>query len=174
MAPAASDDREAHTVVRTIFEDIAVTRLTSTSERDRLRILAELDRLQVAQRAKIGRFVLDAMNEVSKDFGEGVLWRMRSVRGAAGHAHLGFGACSHPYTDEIAHAFGLWVQLRHYDLLSVTKDVEGLTTVAVLMTPRTGGRRPWDTSVAAVSGDVSFSAADLQEVRKLWPMPAAA
>jgi hypothetical protein len=174
MAPAASEDREAHTLVRTLFEDIAITRLTSASEPDRVRILAELDRLPVAQRAHIGRFVLDAMDQVSNDQGEGVLWRMRSVRGAAGHAHLGFGACSRPYTEEIKEVFGLWVQLRHHDVVSVTKDVEGLTTVAVLLTPRTDGRRPWDTSVAAVSGDLSFSAAELEQLRTLWPMPAAA
>jgi hypothetical protein len=99
---------------------------------------------------------------------------MRSVRGAAGHAHLGFGACSRPYTEGIKEVFGLWVQLRHHDVVSVTKDVEGLTTVAVLLTPRTDGRRPWDTSVAAVSGDLSFSAAELEQLRTLWPMPAAA
>jgi hypothetical protein len=44
MAPAASDDREAHTLVRTLFEDIAIGWLTSASEHDRLRVLAELDR----------------------------------------------------------------------------------------------------------------------------------
>ncbi|MGH2763422.1 MAG: hypothetical protein ACRDLD_12740 [Thermoleophilaceae bacterium] len=174
MAPAVNDDLRAHRIVRAMFEDIAVTRLTTSSEEDRLRILAELDRLPVAQRAAIGRFVLDAMAKVSEQRGPGVVWQMRSVRGEGGRTHLGFGACSHPYNENIKTGFSLWTQLRHHDLVSVTGDTDRLTTVAVLMTPRTDERRPWDTSVSAVSGDVGFTEPDLRELRKLWPTPAAA
>ena len=70
--------------------------------------------------------------------------------------------------------FSLWTQLRHHDVVSATGDTGRLTTVAVLMTPRTGGHRPWDTSVTAVSGELSFTEADLRSLRKLWPTPAAA
>jgi hypothetical protein len=171
MAPAASEDRPAHEIVRTLFEDIAVTHLTSASELDRLRILAELDRLPVTQRAEIGRFVLHAMQEVTEHgLGNGVYWRLRSVRGNAA-VHLGFGACSRPYSHEIAHGFSLWLQLRHHDVLAVTMDVERLTSVAVVVTPRTDGRRPWDTSVAAVSGPVEFEPDDLARLRELFPGP---
>jgi hypothetical protein len=171
MAPAADDDRQAHEIVRTMFEDIAVTHLTSASELDRLRILAELDRLPVIQRAEIGRFVLRAMQEVTEHgLGNGVFWRLRSVRGNAA-VHLGFGACSRPYSDEIAHGFRLWLQLRHHDVLAITKDVERLTSVAVVLTPRTDGRRPWDTSVAAVSGPEEFEPEVLAKLRELFPGP---
>ncbi len=156
MAPAATRDRRAHQMVRTMLEDIAVTRLTTASEDDRLRILAELDRLPVAQRAAIGQFVLDAMGKVTQHRRSGVLWQMRSLRGEGGRAHLGFGACSHPYNEDIQAGFRLWTQLRHHDVVSVTKDIERLTTVAVLLTPRNDGRRPWDTSVSAVSGELGF------------------
>jgi len=174
MAPAASDDLGAHQIVRMMFEDIALTRLTTSSEEDRLRILCELDRLPVAQRAAIGRFVLDAMAKVSKHRGSGVIWQMRSARGEAGRTHLGFGACSHPWNENIKTGFSLWTQLRYHDVVSVTGDTDRLTTVAVLVTPRTGGHRPWDTSVTAVSGELSFTEADLRSLRKLWPTPAAA
>jgi hypothetical protein len=174
MAPAASDDLRAHKVVRAMFEDIAVTRLTTSSEEDRLRILAELDRLPVAQRVAIGRFMLEAMGKVSQHRGPGVVWQMRSARGEDGRTHLGFGACSHPYNEDIKAGFTLWTQLRHHDVASVTGDTDRLTTVAVLMTPRGDGRRPWDTSVSAVSGDLSFTESDLAELRKLWPTPATA
>jgi hypothetical protein len=174
MAPAAHEDRRAHVMVRTIFEDIAATRLRTATEADRLRVLAELDRLPVGQRGQIGRFMLDALRQVTEDDRGGIVWRMRSVRGAAGHAHLGFGACSHPHTQELQELFGLWAQLRHHDVLEVTEDVDGLTTVAVLLTPRTDGRRPWDTTMVSVSGEVNFSAEDLKQLRELWPMPSAA
>jgi hypothetical protein len=174
MAPVALEDRREHVMVRSLFEDIAITHLKTSSEQDRLRILAELDRLAVTQRAEIGRFVLKAMETVSETKLPGVVWRMRSVRGGKGHAHLGFGACSHPYTEEVAHAFALWTQLRHRDVLEVTNEISGLTTVAVLVTPRNDGIRPWDTSVAAVSGPVEFGAQDLEVLRELFPGPAAA
>lgn len=174
MAPAASDDLPAHQIVRTIFEDIAITRLTRASEADRLRVLAELDRLPVGQRAEIGRFILDAMTQVHSDASGDIVWSLRSVRGSAGRAHLGFGACSHPFSPDLQQAFSSWVQLRHHDHLAITNDVEGLTTVAVLLTPRDDGQRPWDTTVAAVSGALDFSADELKALRTLWPTPPAA
>jgi hypothetical protein len=171
MAPAASEDRHAHEMVRTLLEDIAVTRLTSASEIDRLRILAELDRLPVTQRGEIGRFVLRAMRQAAEHgVGGDVVWSLRSVRGSSA-VHLGYGACSRPYSEEIAQGLRLWLQLRHHDVLEVTRDVERLTSVAVLVTPRTDGRRPWDTSVAAVSGPVEFDPEVLVQLRELFPGP---
>lgn len=174
MAPAASDDLSAHQMVRMIFEDIATTRLATSSEVDRLRVLAELDRLHVGERAQIGQFVIEAIAEVRRDAGSGVTWKLRSIRGSAGQAHLGFGACSRPIDEHLQEAFSRWVQLRHHDVLEVTKDVQGLTTVGVLLTPRTDGRRPWDTTMTAVSGELAFSREDLKALRELWPTPEAA
>jgi hypothetical protein len=173
MAPAAHEDRPEHAMVRTIFEDIATTRLKAATEAQRLAVLAELDRLHVGERGQIGRFMLEALNEVAADDQGGIVWRMRTIRGAAGHAHLGFGACSRPHSEEVQGMFGLWAQLRHYDVLQVTGDVDGLTTVAVLLTPREDGQRPWDTTMVSVSGDVKFSAEELAELREWWPMPEA-
>ena len=53
----------------------------------------------------------------------------------------------------------------------MTGDVEGLTTVAIVLTPREDERRPWDTTMVAVSGDVRFSAEELRQLRELWPGP---
>jgi hypothetical protein len=109
LAPAANSELEAHYMVREIFEAIAVTKPITADEKDRLRALAELDRLHVGVRADIGRFVLDAMGEVSNAPRNDVVWRMRSVRGPAGQAHLGFVICSHPFRDDLQELFGLWV-----------------------------------------------------------------
>jgi hypothetical protein len=158
-------------MVRLIFEDIAGTRLQRASEQDRLRVLAELDRLPVGQRARIGQFVLDAMAEVNRVTDDGSAWRLRSVRGRDGRTHLGFGACSRPYSDEIRDIFGWWVQLRHHDLLEKTAADDGLTTVAVLLTPRTDGQRPWDTTMCAVSGALNFTDEELAALRSMWPTP---
>jgi hypothetical protein len=171
LAPVASSDRRAHEMVRLIFEDIAVTRLQQASEQDRLRVLAELDRLPVGQRAGIGQFVLDAMAEVNVVSDDGIAWRLRSVRGRDGHTHLGFGACSRPYTEEIRDTFGWWVQLRHHDMLETADAGDGLTTVAVLLTPRSNRERPWDTTMCAASGALNFTGDELAVLRSMWPTP---
>jgi hypothetical protein len=173
LAPAGTDDRRALQILRTLMEDIAVTRLTSTSEADRLRMLSEIDRLPVGQRAVIGRRVLDYMAQVDEDVTQpGLVWRMSSVRAADGRIHLGFGTCSHPYTDpSVAVGLQAWTQLRHYDVLQAAGPnvVDELTTVAVIATPRFDGKRPWDTSVSAVSGPVSFDASHLRVLREHFP-----
>ena len=170
LAPAGTDDLQELQILRTLMEDIAVTKLSSASEHDRLRVLSELDRLPVAQRMIIGRRVLAYMAKVAEDVKEpGLLWRMSSVRAADGRIHLGFGTCSRPYTDpEVAIGLQAWTQLRHYDVLQAGGQdlVEDLTTVAVIATPRFDGKRPWDTSVSAISGPVSFDAGQLRVLRE--------
>lgn len=169
LLPAASDDVQAHQIVRTLYEDFATTFGTRLEMTDRLRVLAELDRAPVGERTALGRFVLKAFEEVSADTRDGIVWRLRSIRGPVGHAHLGFAACSHPHTRLIQAGFSAWVQLRHHDVLTATGDVNGLMTVGVLVTPCTRYRRPWDTTVVAVSGDLRFSDDDLAQLRNLWP-----
>jgi hypothetical protein len=171
LAPVATSERRAHELVRLIFEDIAATRLQQASEQDRLRVLAELDRLPVGQRGRIGQFVLDAMAEVGAGTNDGIVWRLRSIRGRDGRTHLGFGACSHPYSEEIRHAFGWWVQLRHNDLVQARGTDDDMTTVAVLLTPRTDGQRAWDTTMAAVSEVADFADEELTALRAIWPTP---
>jgi hypothetical protein len=173
LAPAASDDRPAHQMLRTMFEDIALTRLKTATEGDRLRVLAELDRLPVGQRALIGRFMLDAMAAVTEDASGHIVWQLRSVRGPAGQVHLGFGACSHPHSTQIAKGFECWVRLRHHDVLEITNDTERLMSIGVLLTPRPEGQRPWDTTMMAISGAQNLSTTDLKSLREIWPTPAA-
>lgn len=173
MAPAGTDDLQELMLLRALMEDIALTNLTSSREEDRLKLLSELDRLPVAQRALIGGRVLSYMDEVDDDSREpGLVWRFSSVRAADGRIHLGFGTCSRPYTDPSVQA-GLeaWTRLRHYDVLQAAEDdlADELVTVAVVVTPRTDDHRPWDTSVAAVSGRVDFTAQELRVLREHFP-----
>lgn len=96
------------------------------------------------------------------------LWSLRSIRGPAGKAHLAFGACSR-YSDDIRGAFSTWVQLKHHDLQQITGEHESLITVGVLLTPRADDRRPWDTTMCAVAGDLKLTAEELDAYRNLWP-----
>jgi hypothetical protein len=171
LAPAASDDAKAHAMVRSVLEDIALTRLTKATEEKMLRVLAELDRLPVGSRAVFGRFLIDAITEAIDSTDERTVWRYKSLRGNEGQAHLAYGACNKPLNEDTQGAFHLWVRLRHHEVVSVTGDFENLTTVGVLLTPRDDEHRPWDTTVAAVSGDMGYSASDVASLRELWPRP---
>lgn len=173
LAPAGTEDRHAHQIVRIILEEIATTRLTSSSEGDRLRTLAELDRLPIGHRAEVGRFLLVGMGEVSAAPSDEIVWKLRSLKGGRGDAHLAFGVCSHPHTRDLQRAFDLWAQLRHYDLLEGRGQDDPLTTVAVLLTPRSIGRQ-WDTTSVSVSGKIRYSDEDLAALREVWPTPKAA
>ncbi len=56
--PAGSDDQIAHGLYRIILEDVATSTLVEDSgmqEHERLRVLAELDRLEVASRTQLGQ-----------------------------------------------------------------------------------------------------------------------
>ncbi len=156
-------------MVRTVLEDIALTRVTRSQESDVLRMLAELDRLPVGSRALFGQFLIDAIAEAKNSSDDAVVWRYRSMRGNLGQAHLAFAACNKPFGPEIENAFQLWVRLRHHEVVWVTGDHEKLMTVGVLLTPRPDGSRPWDTTTAAVSGDMGFSNEEVEILRELWP-----
>lgn len=171
LAPAASDDANAHAMLRSVLEDIALTRLTKATEEQVLRVLSELDRLPVGSRAVVGRFLIDAIAEAIASTDESIVWRYKSLRGNQGQAHLAYGACNKPLNEETQGAFQLWVRLRHHEVVSVTGDFENLTTVGVLLTPRNDGRRPWETTLAAVSGDMGYSRSDVESLRELWPRP---
>jgi hypothetical protein len=174
MEPAAASDLPAHRMVRLVLEDVARLRLTDCTEPDRLRILSGLDRLPVGHRALIGQHLVDAMQEVSAYPSTGFAWRWKSVRGGAGDAHLAFGACNQPHSEDLEQALGRWAQLRHHDVLEVTGETDELTTVGVLLTPPKRVGRSWDTTVVMVRGDVAFTARDLRALRELWPTPEAA
>jgi hypothetical protein len=171
LAPAASDDLSAHRMVRTVLEHIAVTRLMHAKEEDVLRMLSELDRLPVSSRAAFGRFLIDAIWEAKNSEDHAIVWRYKSLRGNQGQAHLAYAACNRPHDQMIEAAFHLWVRLRHHEVVSVTGDQENLTTVGVLLTPREDETLPWDTTVAAVSGNMGFTASEIESAREIWPTP---
>jgi hypothetical protein len=168
LAPAATHDRDAHAMFRTLLEDVATTRLTSASEERRIQILEELDGLAVGQRALIGRYVLDAFAELEQLRDPiGVTWRLRRVSGG-GLTQLGFGACSR-LNDEIQIGFQGWTMLRHHEFTArlQAKDSQ-TTTVAVVVSPRRDDQRVWDTTVCAIGGPLDLGREELASLREVW------
>jgi hypothetical protein len=84
--------------------------------------------------------------------------------------HLAFGVCS-DFSEMHRDLFGWWVQLRHHDCQQVRGDAADVTTVGVLLSPRTDGVRAIDTTMYAVRGEMRFSDDELRALREAWPNP---
>jgi hypothetical protein len=164
---ASLEDWRPHLLVRSIFEDIAITPAPGVDEADRLAALAELDRLPVNHRADIGRFLEDGLAKTVEAAKDETVWRLRRFIGGLERVHLAFGVCSQ-FSEMHHDLFGCWVQLRHYEHCQVRGDSE-VTTVGVLLTPRNDGVRAFDTTMFAVRGELEFSDEELEALREAWP-----
>ncbi|MGH2975724.1 MAG: hypothetical protein ACRDLL_12775 [Solirubrobacterales bacterium] len=167
LVSTGTDDRAPFLVLRSIFEDIA----TIPFEADRrLRVLAELDRLPVSQRGEIGQALIDGLARVSKTPAGMTEWRPRRVIGPLDgqlSVHLGFGVCSE-YSRLHEEAFRAWVALRHHETQEITRELDELTTVGVLLTPRHDGKRPWDTTLVAVLGNLELDEKTVAAYKAIW------
>jgi len=163
MAPTGTKDQAAHLLVRSVFEETATGAIRSGDADLRLMVLAELDKFPVGMRALMGNFLLEALDLVRA---QPDLWKFRHMRASAAGPHIAFGATG-PYSETRHDGFGAWVQLKHHNLQQIT-DKQDLLTVGVLLTPRTDGIRPFDTSISAVQGDLSLTDADLAAIRAVW------
>jgi hypothetical protein len=165
--PPARMDGIGHTVYRLILEDVARSPLNG-GEADRLLALSLLDRCPVAERGVLGRLLLSHLDDVAA-VDEGTKWKFRRMLLDHGALQLAFGtssSLSQPHQE----AFRYWTMLRHHDLteanLSSPRGVR--RTVAVLLTPRLDGRRPWDTSVLMLQGDIDLQPDEVAQMRRLW------
>jgi hypothetical protein len=170
---AAEDDAPQQILVRMIFEDIARGSAPQVSEDERLRVLAALDTLPVQTRAMVGEFLLDGMDAVVRTPDGRTEWRQRRVVGAPEDDYsvqLGFGVCSQEHSEMIRDVFSWWVQLRHHDFYEArARDGGVFTTIGVVLTPRTDGVRPWDTTMVAAKGDLELDEDTVAQYRQLWP-----
>lgn len=166
MAPAAMENRDDHSLFRTILEDIAETQISTIDEVDRIRALADLDHLPPMQRASVGAYLRLGFENVKHVDPPEVLWHLRRISGGFGATQLGFGVCS-DFNEDIQWAFGTWVQLRHHEFAE-RLEAEQPVTVGVLLTPRPDRRRKWDTSMAAIRGASDLTDEELNAFRELW------
>lgn len=169
-APAGSDDDEAHAMVRIMCEDIAASPLNGRSEQDLLHVLAAIDRLPVGYRTELGRLLLDGLRAVRDTKPGESAWRFRTFRPTApGEVRLGFGVCSQ-FSELHREAFRSWFLLRHHER-SAVEPLTNLMSVGVLLTPNRTGRRDWDTTMMAITGDPQISPEELASSQKLWNRP---
>lgn len=168
QVPAGIDDRRVHVLLRVIMEDLAICpRPEGFEEADMLEALAAVDTLAVGYRTEIGRTLLSWLHDVTRVGPEETRWRFRRV--AFPHRpHLIFAAATR-WDEAINSAFSMYVALRHEEVFEAFERDETLLTVGVLLTPRRDGRRAWDTTMAAVRGDLQLDVAYRRAAEELWP-----
>ena len=174
IEPAASgEDELPHLLLRWLLEDIATGPINGITEENRLHVLAELDRLGVSQRAEMGRYLLEAMELAANAPAGEVWWRHRQYAGAdeTRPLHLAYATCSHSWDDVIHGMFTTWVMLRHHQMGEAVGRHDHLTTVGIAVTPRHDGKRPWDTSLVAATGDLGLEPEVVAQYEGFWPLP---
>lgn len=165
----SEDDWRQHLLIRAVLEDVSRTsHLNGIDPARSLEVLAAIDALPVGYRTELGELLMGWLKEVADDRRDGIVWRLRRIE-SADRPHLIF-AAANKFDDAVQGAFGMLVALRHRQFGEVLGDASGLSTVGILLTPRSGDRRPWDTTMAAVHGSLDFDPEYWAAAEELWPV----
>jgi hypothetical protein len=138
-------------LIRWILEDIAevpTAGLDDGRARDRLGMFAAIDSAPIATREQMAETILSWLARVQLATPEAVWWRFRHYI-YYGRVHLIVGV-TNQNREEMREAFGYLVRLRHVERGERSTREAELTTVGVLLQPRSVGRRPWDTTAGMV------------------------
>jgi hypothetical protein len=169
QAPAGFQDRQYHVLLRVLLEDVATApRPDGFDEAHMLDAVAAVDTLPVGYRAELGKTLLSWLHEVAAEDTDQVRWRFRQVQ-FPDRPHLIFAAATR-WNKAVHNAFSMLVTIRHQEMYEALQGGGTLLTVGLLLTPRRDGRRPWDTTMAAVLGDLELSAEYRKELERLWPV----
>jgi hypothetical protein len=165
--PVGSGEDRFHVVFRAILEDIAISPPPAAATRaDMLAALAAVDSMPVIYRSKLGKTLIEWLDEVSKVRKPAITWRFR-IHTWPDRPLLLFAAASR-YEPAIQAAFASWVTLRHQEFIERLPERADVRTVGVLLTPRTDGARPWDTTMVATRGEQGLSTEDRDLFERAW------
>jgi hypothetical protein len=175
LAPAGANERQQHLLFRSILEDVATAAVSSSSEEDRLTMLAALDSIPVASREELGGFLFRAMRAVLDEATpKGAAWRFRTILAprppAPPDLHLGFAACSRTHSDMIVDLFQWWLELRRHDLLEPSGAKSAVPTVGILLTPDSKTRNGWDTTVLSAVEWPERTEEEFATIREAFPL----
>ncbi|MDT5029673.1 MAG: hypothetical protein QOE61_6631, partial [Micromonosporaceae bacterium] len=112
----------------------------------------------------LGTYLLDGLREAAAQNVDSSFWKFRTFQAPRGDVQLAFGVCS-SLTDLHRQAFQSWFLLRHHER---GDDLTEATSIGILLTPRTSGRREWDTTMLAITGNPDLADEDPEIYRDLW------
>jgi hypothetical protein len=157
-------------LLRWILEDIGevpVIGLDEARARYRLATLAAIDSAPIVTRDEMAETILSWLEQVQLAPPEAVWSRFRHYL-YYGRVHLIVGV-TNQNREEMREAFGYLLRLRHVERGERSAGQADLITVGVLLQPRTGGRRPWDTTAAMVDGTAaSLSPEERRIALEIW------
>jgi hypothetical protein len=152
-----------------MLEDIAAVAPSEGNDpARRLDSIAAIDAVPVGVRLDLAEALMKWLDDMG-DTEEGTTrwWFRRMIW--PDRPYLIFGAASR-HDQLIADSFSAYVTLRHQQMLERIPERQDVMTVGVLLTRRTDGLRPWDTSMAATLGDQHFEPDLRAALERLWGM----
>lgn len=165
MEPAGGRRPTEFGLIRLICEDIADIEDDARTPDMEVQVFAAIDALPVSSREELGSLLYSELKEKSEL--EDVRWRFRTfLPSIPGGYQVSFAVCS-VYNETTANAFQAWVMLRHSER-GEDEDISAARSIAVLLTPRWDGLRPWDTTLLVVEGDLQLSEETLASYTEFW------
>lgn len=166
--PAASPDRFGHAIFQRILEDIADTNFTG-DETDRIALLSHIDRVPVGARAELGRLLLRRLIQCAEAAPDGHRMDNRIMYIDHGSLQVTFTTMSQ-LTDYHQEIYRSWLLLRRQDILEKSGALGPIYpwTVGVLLTPRSDGQRPWDTTTIATNGPPAYDTAEYARLSSVF------
>ena len=166
--PASSIDTAGAALYRQLLEDVAKSSW-DRPELDRLNVLHMLDQHPVLERAAIGRRLLDQLRIARDALNGETRFEARRYWLGDNHLQLAFSVLNHLSGHHQA-VFRGWATLRHHEWISgrPAETVDSCRTVAVLLTPRHDGLRPWDTTMYVLFGKIDVDEEELDSYRRIF------
>lgn len=162
QAPAPASD-----LVRVMLEDIAAVAPSEGNDpARRLDSIAAIDAVPVGVRLGLAEALLKWLDDIGNTEDGTTRWWFRRMIWPD-RPYLIFGAASR-LDQLIADSFSAYVTLRHQQMLELIPERQDVMTVGVLLTRRSDGLRPWDTSMAATIGDQHFEPDLRSALERLW------
>lgn len=167
LEPVGAADLRPFQVMRGLLEDVGLTRLRRRGEFERIELLTHLDSLSVESRRLFGEFVIDNSDAVLKGDMDGASFRQRFTFDDDRLFQFGLMISSKGLDEGVDEFFQAWLEMRHLEHQE-SLGSSAVTTVGLLLTPRTSPARPYDTSVVVLDGELNLSTERMKVVREIW------
>jgi hypothetical protein len=166
--PAGTDGLLYHGFLHQVLVDLAeCPRPDGFGEGEFLDVIAAVDMLPVGYRTELGQILWERLQRARRLPPGQARWDVRRYL-AAGSPHFLF-VVAPAFSPEVQTMFSPMVQLRHQQLIEARSDMDDVTSVGIMLTPRFDGRRLWDTWLTAVTGDQDIDSESRAELERIWP-----
>ena len=165
LAPASSQESQAHLLIRVVLEDVATTIVPEEHRPMLLEALGYLDSVPVASRTELGRTLLTFMDQLAGWDGEGVRTESRVVLPADPNGPAFVFVVASAFSDMSRQALLFRTMLLHYDFMTASENSTA-ATVGIMLTPAKRENRLWDTTMRCCVGDQGQDQTTIDDMRR--------